>query len=174
MKHWHLASQILDEQVQYYIEAAILAEQNSDLKRSEDLFKTALIAADLNTELNTKVGLRFAQFLLTHSKPKPALEQLQKLMTYQSLSTFQRAKLIFFTEQACEILGENADTELAQFYATMNALPEVEADLHMALSDLRLQHGQSEAALEELRKAQGLDISDGLALRLIESTARSP
>ena len=36
----------------------------------------------------------------------------------------------------------------------MNALPEVEADLHMALSDLRLQHGQSEAALEELRKAQ--------------------
>ena len=168
-----LASQILDEQVQYYIESAILAEQNSDLKRSERLFKTALIAADLNTELNTKVGLRFAQFLLTHSKPKPALEQLQRLMTYQSLSTFQRAKLIFFTEQACEILGEDAETELKQFYATMNALPEVEADLHMALSDLRLQHGQSEDALEELRKAQGLDISDGLALRLIESTARA-
>ena len=71
-----LSSQILDEQVQYYIEAAILAEQNSDLTRSEKLFGTALIAADLNTELNTKVGLRFAQFLLTHSKPSPALEQI--------------------------------------------------------------------------------------------------
>ena len=148
-------------------------EQNSDLIRSEKLFETALVAADLNTELNTKVGLRFAQFLLTHSKPMPALEQLKKLTAYQSLSTFQRAKLIFFTEQACEILGEDSQTELASFYASMNALPEVEADLHMALSDLRLQHGQSEAALEELRKAQGLDISDGLALRLIESTARA-
>ena len=73
-----IASQILDEQVQYYIEVAILAEQNSDLKRSEELFETALVAADLNTELNTKVGLRFAQFLLTHSKPQPVLEQLVK------------------------------------------------------------------------------------------------
>ena len=168
-----ISSQILDEQVQYYIESAILAEQNSDLERSEQLFSTALVAADLNTELNTKVGLRFAQFLLTHSKPQPALDQLQKLMTYQSLSTFQRAKLIFFTEQACEILGEDASKELENFYASMTSLPEVEADLHMALSDLRLQHGQSEAALAELRKAQGLDISDGLALRLIESTARA-
>ena len=168
-----VSSQILDEQVQYYIESAILAEQNNDFERSQNLFETALVAADLNTELNTKVGLRFAQFLLTHSKPEGALTQLQQLMTYQSLSTFQRAKLIFYTEQACEILGENAEVELETFYASMNALPEVQADLHMALSDLRLQQGQTEAALEELQRAKDLNISDGLALRLIESTARA-
>ena len=168
-----LSSQILDEQVQYYIEAAILAEQNSDLERSEMLFNQAIAAADLNTELNTKVGLRFAEFLLTHSKPAEALARLQTLMTYQSLSTFQRAKLIFYTEQSCQILNKDADQELKTFYASMDSLPEVQADLHMALSDLRLQHGQSAKALAELQTAETLVVSDGLALRLIESKARA-
>ncbi len=166
-------SQILDEQVQYYIESAILAEQNGDVQRSEVLFNKALKAADLNTELNTKVGLRFAQFLLTHSQPDKALERLKPLMTYQSLSTFQRAKLIFYTEQSCEIVQCKAEEELASLYTSMEALPEVQADLHMALSDLRLQHGQSDKALAELQQAEQLPISDGLALRLIESKARA-
>ncbi len=166
-------SQILDEQVQYYIESAILAEQNGDVSRSETLFNKALTAADLNTELNTKVGLRFAQFLLTHSQPDKALERLKPLMTYQSLSTFQRAKLIFYTEQSCGIVQCNAEEELASLYTSMEALPEVQADLHMALSDLRLQHGQSDKALQELQRAEQLLVSDGLALRLIESKARA-
>ena len=94
-------------------------------------------------------------------------------MDNQSLSTFQRAKLMFYTEQSCEILNLDAATELSQFYKQITMLPEVEADLHMALSDLRLQKGQTKEALEELAKAEELEISEGLALRLIESTARA-
>jgi uncharacterized protein YjbI with pentapeptide repeats len=166
-------SQVLDEQVQYYIEAATLAEKSGSIQEARRLFELSIAAADLNTELNSKARLRYAQFLLTHSDPEKALTQLRSLMDNQSLSTFQRAKLIFYTEQSCRILNLDASAELSQFYAQITMLPEVEADLHMALSDLRLQQGQTAEALEELAKAEELEISEGLTLRLIESKARA-
>ena len=47
-------SQVLDEQVQYYIEAATLAEKSGSLSEARRLFDLSIAAADLNKELSSK------------------------------------------------------------------------------------------------------------------------
>ena len=165
-------SQILGEQVQFYIEAATIAEQNGDNTRARTLFNKAMASADLDSELNAKVGLRFAQFYLSHTEPSQALELLRNLVSNQSLTTFQRSRLIIYMEQVCEILHLDADTELQVLYTNIAKFPEVEADVFMALSDMRLQYGQTEKAMLDLQHAEQIPMSEGLALRLLESKAR--
>lgn len=165
-------SQILGEQVQFYIEAATIAEQHGDNTRARTLFNKAMASADLDSELNAKVGLRFAQFYLSHTEPSQALELLRNLVRNQSLTTFQRSRLIIYMEQACAILHLDAQEELQVLYTNIAKFPEVEADVFMALSDMRLQYGQTEKAMLDLQHAEQIPMSEGLALRLLESKAR--
>ena len=165
-------TQTLEEQVNYLIEAAVLAEQSNETERAEAIFRKALTAADFHTELYTKLHLRMAQFYLDHAEPKKAKTSLDALMQTQTLSSFQRAHLIIYSEMVAEILELDISAELQPIYEQLEGLPEVEADLRMALSDLRLQRQQSTRALEELGKASQLVISDELQIRLLEATAR--
>ena len=166
-------SQTLQNQVDYYIEAAALAEQANQIERSETLLDKALTAADLNTELTSKVQLRSAQFHLEHNAPEKTLEHLRVLYTNPTLSAFQRAEVIIAAESATQILGQDAEEELSSFYERISTLPEAEADLRMALADLRLQAEDNDLALLELQRAKELPLSEDLQLRLLEAEART-
>ncbi|MAY80241.1 MAG: hypothetical protein CL930_05580 [Deltaproteobacteria bacterium] len=162
----------VEDQVGYLIEAAALSETAGDFDEAEALLVEAMGAAESVPSIENETRLRLAMFFHTHQRWTDSLKNVELLVQEIDQPTEQRARAIVLYDKNREALGLTDTGPREAIFSAMGELPETQAALRLALSDLYTNDGDIPRALEEVEQAEALEIPDDLRLRVTESQAR--
>ncbi len=160
-----------EDRVGYLIEAADLADNAGKLDDAETLLREALKASSEVPAVEPETQLHLATFLYSHQRFSDALEEVEPLVQVVDQPTEQRARALLLYERTRRALGLTDDAREAVF-STMGDLPETQAELRLALAELRANQADTVGALADLDAAAKLDLPQDLRLRLTAARAR--
>ena len=160
-----------EDRVSYRIEAAGLAETAGDLKGAERLLNDALSEAGDDTALSGRARLKLGE-LLTDQKRWAELEVASEpLLTLEGQPEVERARGFVLYEDAMAAQSKAPEAAEAAIKA-LDALPESQGALLVAIAEIRANRGQDEAALAALDRLEGLTLPEEASERAMASRAR--
>jgi uncharacterized protein YjbI with pentapeptide repeats/tetratricopeptide (TPR) repeat protein len=162
----------VEDQVGYLVEAAALSETAGDFDEAESLLQEAMGAAETVPSIENETRLRLAIFFHTHQRWTDSLKNVEPLVQEIDQPTEQRARSIVLYDKNRDALGLTDTGPREAIFSAMGELPETQAALRLALSDLYTNDGDIPRALEEVEQAEALELPADLRLRVTESQAR--
>ncbi len=162
----------IDDKVGYLVEAASLAAAGGDATRADTLFDEALAAAATAPGLDAEVRLVMGAWQVDQERWLPAEETLTPLLSTEGHPAETRARAVVLVGAARAGRGEAAPAPAVEaLFTALAAVPEAEADLRVALAELRAVRGEPDLALEQLDRAAALSLPADLARRVQETRA---
>ncbi len=161
-----------EDKVGYLIEAAGLADGTGDEQAAEDWLREALTAAEDDPQLHGETKLHLATFLHSHQRFTDALAEVEPLIELVDQPTEQRARALVLYEAVRADLGLTDDDAREAVFSTMGDLPEMQAELRLALAELFANRGDTASAIEQVDAASALDLPKDIRIRLLATRAR--
>lgn len=160
-----------EDQVSYRIEAAGLAETAGDTATAERLLKEALSAAGDDTALSGRARLKLGELLSTQKRWAELEAAAEPLLTLEGQPEVERARGFVLYEDATAARGK-APEKAEEAIAALDALPESQGALLVAIAEIRANRGQDELALKALDALEGLTLPAEASERAMASRAR--
>jgi len=160
-----------EDRIGYLIEASVLADGAGETEDAEAMLREAVEASEEVPAVAPETRLQLATFLYGHQRFSDALEEVEPLVQVVDQPTEQRARAMLLYERTRRSLGLTDDARDVVF-STMGDLPETQAELRLALAELRANQGDSPGALADLDAASALDLPSDIGLRLLAARAR--
>lgn len=162
----------LSDRVGYLLEAAALAESAGAGDRAGRMYAGALDEAGDDMALSTEVRLRGSAWQARSQDWAASMAMIAPVIEADGQPADMRAKAIVLHEQGRVSLGLEDNQLIDELYAQLSGLPAAEADLRLAVADIRSTQGDLDSALAELELVATLELEDEQRFRVMESRAR--